>query len=92
MSAIHPLAVFRFVACIPFLLLAGCNFGLPGNGVSETQSRDVGAFESVSLLGLGDVEIRVGPDTSVEVTVDENLQEYVETTVEGGKLSIRATR
>ncbi len=73
-------------------LLAGCNTGLPGNGISKTEDRVVEDFNSVSLRGIGDVTIRVGETQSVSVTVDENLIAMVETTVEDGEMVIQSSR
>ncbi len=79
---------------IPVLLLslivAGCQLGITGSGVSKTEQRNVEDFDSVSLSGTGDVTIQVGQPKSVEVTLDDNLIGLVETRVENGKLIISA--
>lgn len=76
------------LACI---LSTGCSMGIPGNGVLKTESRTVTEFEKVQGSGIGDIEIAFGDETSVEVTTDENLLEYVSTEVVDGTLKLKTT-
>jgi hypothetical protein len=66
--------------------------GISGDGNPTTQRREVGAFEEIDLETHADVRVRVGGERSVSVTVDGNLQPYVETRVRGGTLVIRSER
>lgn len=82
-------------ACIPILCLGlininGCNPAIQGSGVSKTESRDVGSFSRIDLAGSPDVEVAVGPATSVSVTADDNILPVIETTVNGSTLNINS--
>jgi hypothetical protein len=59
-----------------------------GNGKKVTQPREVGEFEALRLEGSLDVVFTVGPERSVSVTLDENLQPLVELKVEKGVLVV----
>ncbi len=74
------------------VLITGCNFGVPGNGVAKIEDRQVDDFDSVSLRGIGSVNITVGEPKSVTVTVDENLMQLLETVVEDGELIIKSRK
>jgi len=82
------------MACVPLLCLGliysgSCNpNAIHGSGVSKTESRAVGSFSKIDLSGSPDVEVAVGPATSVSVTTDDNILPIVETTVGGDTLSI----
>jgi Putative auto-transporter adhesin, head GIN domain len=80
---------------VGFLLVAGVMpgtarawFDTEGSGNKVTQSREVPAFDAVRLKGSLDAKIVVGPQRAVSVTIDDNLQELVTTTVEDGTLVI----
>ena len=73
-------------------LLSGCGVfhpGIAGSGISQTEYRQVGNFEEVSLSGFGDVNVFVGDAPSVQITTDDNLTSHVETIVSNGVLRIR---
>jgi hypothetical protein len=59
---------------------------IEGSGDVETRDFDVGDFDTIELNGAFDVEVTVGRSTSVAVTLDDNLFEYLEVEVEGGSL------
>jgi hypothetical protein len=62
---------------------------IEGNGRKTTQRREVpGSFDAISTRGSIDARVRVGPAESVAVTIDENLQEYVNVRLEGSTLVI----
>jgi len=69
------------------LLAAGCVDIVDGNKVLSEESRPVSGFERVTARGGLDVTIEEG-DFSVLVRIDENLQPYVETSVDDGTLTI----
>lgn len=79
--------------------LAGCNYsfnvnstsGVPGSGVSATETRDVSDFQKVSIEGFGQVNIVVGDEDALSITGDDNLLELIGSTVENGMLTIRPT-
>lgn len=59
-----------------------------GTGSVVEESRTVGDISSVELATIGDLHIKVGSSESLTVNAQENLQEYIETKVVGGKLTI----
>jgi hypothetical protein len=61
---------------------------IEGSGNLETRVLDLGAFTQVDLGGAFDVEISIGEKTLVEVTIDDNLWENLDTGVRGGELSL----
>jgi hypothetical protein len=69
------------------IAFSGC--GVPGSGVSMNESRDVDAFDRISMAGSGDLTIQCGQDHSLELTTDDNLIELIETVVDDGHLKIR---
>lgn len=70
---------------------SGCNLiltGTPGSGVAATQNRVVDDFHAISLGGVGNVNVSVGGEKSVTVTLDDNLIDTVRTEVVNGELKI----
>lgn len=59
-----------------------------GDGHATTESRRVEPFQSIQLEASADVSVKVGSGPAVRVTVDENLQRHVLTTVRHGALVI----
>lgn len=72
-----------------FNLLAQPWKSVQGNGNVKKETRQVSEFTSLSSHGPFDVHIDYGNSNSIEVEADENLLQYIETTVENGKLVIR---
>ena len=71
----------------------GCNrFGGPptirGSGVAKTEVRQVGDFSGIEVGGNVELEVKVGPAASLEVTTDDNLLPHVHTKMAGDRLSI----
>lgn len=82
---------FLMIITIGSLLLTSCEYlitCLDGNGEMETEQRIGGSFTSITVEGEYNVVIEYSPTTSVEIKADENLLEYIETTVRGDKLVI----
>lgn len=61
---------------------------IKGNGKMTTQTRNVSNYDLVALLGSMNVELISGSEGKIKVEAEENLQEYILTTVEDGKLEI----
>ena len=80
------LAVISMVGCN--ITINGSSSGIKGSGVAATEDRQIEDFDTINLVGFGDVDLTVGPETSLTVTTDDNLIEIVETTVENGRLTI----
>jgi hypothetical protein len=77
------------VLCLGLVTIGDCNpNAIHGSGTSKTESRSVGSFSNINLTGSPDVEVEVGPDTSVAVTADDNILPVIETTVDGDTLNI----
>lgn len=85
-------AVTPILAFSTALLLSSCHYlggeRVDGNGNVVTRQRNVGGFNSIDVGGALEVHVRQDASPSVRVEADENLQEYVETYVEGGTLVI----
>jgi len=75
-----------------FLLLAATSCidftSVMGNGTPATESRTITAFGKVKSSGDFTVYIYNGDETSLDVSADENLLQYIETYVSGGTLYI----
>lgn len=79
------------IVAILFISVSSCrDFGrkIKGNGNVTTVNRQVSDATRIKVYGSMDVEIMEG-ETSVKVTADENLQEYIKVENEGGALAIR---
>lgn len=80
------------VLCV---LICGCSNDDPpklmGSGVSKTETRSVPEFERIVFYGMGTMEIAAGPATPLTITGDDNIVPIMDTSVAGGRLSIRPT-
>lgn len=61
---------------------------IKGNGNMTTQTRNVSDYDHVALLGSMNVELIAGKEGKIRVEAEENLQEYILTTVNGERLQI----
>lgn len=59
-----------------------------GNGTKETQAREAVSFQKVENESSLDVLVHVGGEAQVEVTVDSNLQAFVDVEVVGEVLRV----
>jgi hypothetical protein len=59
-----------------------------GNGEMTTQTRNVSNYDHVALTGSLNVELIAGKEGKIKVEAEENLQEYILTTVKDDKLVI----
>ena len=57
--------------------------GIEGSGDVITETRDVAGFRRIVLVGEGNVIITQGDSESLEVTTDDNLMQYIETSLNG---------
>ena len=60
-----------------------------GSGNLASERREIGEVSRVELQGTGDLEVRFGDNYALEITADDNLLEYLETTTTGNTLVIR---
>lgn len=69
------------------VLLASCRYKTgSGNIISET--RTVKNFNGITVGGDFEVEVKIGPVTSVVVEADDNIMEYISTKTNGSTLKI----
>jgi hypothetical protein len=86
------MSTLRTTLVLPLVLLSACAFAqTKGNGVSQEQQREVGAFEQVHIASGLKATVKPGP-ASVRVSGDENVLPLIETEVEGGRLVARVKR
>jgi len=71
------------LVCASAITLAGCSAG-----PTVTEERDVNGVESVSMSGIGRLEIEQGPSESLEVEGPERIVEALKTRMEGSELRI----
>lgn len=81
-------AVTLFIMAIVFSLPVQAQ-RVKGNGKLIEKTRQVGAFESLGVSGSFDVFLKKGQEGRIEVSVEENLEPYLETEVAGGDLKVR---
>ena len=84
------------VALSSLLLFSSCReiFAkrIRGNGNVVSQTRDLGDFTSVRVSGSIDIYASQDSTASVKVETDENLQQYVEVSNDGGTLRIHTKK
>jgi hypothetical protein len=68
------------------------NKGIKGNGNVTTETVKVADYDEINAVGSMNVTLVNGTEGAIKVTTDENLQEYVDITSSGGKLSISLTK
>ncbi len=90
----HRLGSLGLIACgILACGASACRWPLPrvieGDGNTTTETRDLnGTFDAIETRGAMDLQVKVGPAAAVAVTIDRNLQPYVEVRLEGSTLVI----
>lgn len=75
---------------VALLLLGGCAVG-QGSGNLVQEARAVSGFDRVELSGSGSLAITPGRETSLIVETDDNMMQYVSTTVRDGTLYLGLT-
>jgi hypothetical protein len=85
---------WRFlVLLIVGLLATGCEGtvpfgGLRGSGDLITESRPVGGFDEIVVLGSGNVVVDVDGSESLEIEAEDNIIEFLTTEVVNGRLEL----
>ena len=69
------------------LFLTSCT-GIKGNGNIVSQERAASGFYGLTIDGVGNVNVHPGEDYKLEVTTDDNLQEFVLVEVKNSVLHI----
>lgn len=74
------------------LLMSACDYiggeRIEGSGNLTTQERAITGFSAVKSSGSFDVYLSSGATQSVRIEADDNLHEYIETTLNGTELDI----
>ena len=77
------------IAIGTFAMFQSCNItAIRGNGNLVTSEKPVSAFEKISSAGSAEVRYHASEGYRVVVTVDENLDEYVEISTNNNELKI----
>ena len=71
--------------------LTGCGAIVTGSGILVTETYDYDDFTRVAAHSGFQVEVTRSSSFSVEVTTDDNIQEYLDVTKSGDTLDIRLT-
>lgn len=78
----------RYVGLAALALpLAACSLTV-GSGSRTSEERDTGPFTAIEMASAIDLEISVGPETSVVVEGDDNVVDFINTTVRNDRLVI----
>lgn len=67
--------------------LASCQY-TTGSGNIITETRPAGNFDGITVGGGFEVEVKIGPVTSVVVEADDNVMKYIEISTLGNTLKI----
>lgn len=69
----------------------GLGGGIPGSGNIQTERRDTGAFEAISIEYPGaEIILQPGEEETVEIEADDNLLPQLSTEVLSGRLTIKS--
>jgi hypothetical protein len=85
--------ILAIIVSAAFLLFTSCGTTtgtttIKGSGNIVTESRSVSGYTALSFSGAGDLNITQDDTESLSITTDDNLMEYIETSVQGGTLHI----
>jgi hypothetical protein len=74
-----------------FTLTIGCAYAqkVKGNGKIINKTRNVGSFDGVGVSGSFDVILVAGNEGKLDLSVEENLEQYLITEVKDGNLKIK---
>jgi len=76
------------IICCSAIALYANQKNIQGNGKTKTEKRITTAYDRIQVFGSTDVELIAGTEGQLTVTADENLLEYIETSVENYVLTI----
>jgi hypothetical protein len=87
--------IIVFILLISALALSACSITfstnqtiINGSGKVTTETRSVSGFTQVALNGLGNLNIILGDQESLVIEAEDNLMQYITTSVQGNKLII----
>ena len=91
--------IFILLACVPVLLFAGgkgenygVGFPIKGNGNMVTSEIPVTRFESIHIEGRAVINYYYSQEYRAVITIDSNLEEYVNIYTQDGVLNIKTKR
>ncbi|MEM8857458.1 MAG: head GIN domain-containing protein [Chloroflexota bacterium] len=83
---------FTFITVSLFVIIGlavvGCTVSVRGSGNVVEEGREVAQFDRVALDGMGEIILTQGDETSVVIEAEDNLMEYIKTSVRGDELII----
>lgn len=81
------------LSLIFLVLFLGCReMGVKGSGNVVTEQRLIEDFNKLEVSGAYNIEVLVGLETSLEISAEDNLQQYILTEVINNKLRIENSR
>ena len=86
---ISKLALLTFVIGIVFVNNSCEATFIKGNGILATSEKSVSEFEKINISGSAEVRFYESDEYRIVLTVDENLEKYVEIFTEGNTLRIK---
>jgi hypothetical protein len=87
-KSIIAMIIIALIACICVSCVIIPVMGIAGNGKIVASERSVSRFDSISSSGSAEVRYHVSREYRAVVTVDSNLDEYVEVKTKNNTLSI----
>lgn len=80
-----------FIICISAFLLSNCISSysqVKGNGILVTSEKIVSPFEKISSSGIAKIRVHTSNEYRVVVTVDSNIEEYIDIDTKNNTLQI----
>ncbi len=82
-----------FILAAVLILLASCGFPIRYTEVRGSvniinETRPVSRFDAIEMNGIGNVVIRQGDKESLQITTDDNLTEYIQSSVNNKTLKL----
>lgn len=80
---------FFNLLCLCILLNSCGGVHETGNGTITDETRNVGSFFKLDIEGNYDIVLQEGANPLITIETDENLHQYIETTLDGKTLKVR---
>jgi hypothetical protein len=82
--------IFTLFAMLFLLQSCGDQVHEKGSGNITSETRNVGAFFKLDIEGAYEIVLQEGTNPLIAVETDDNLHQYIETTIDGKTLRIRS--